>query len=109
VIHQLRIYEIFEHNSDAFHDRFRDHARRIMERHGFRFVALWQTSADRRHELVYLLEWPDAEAMVEGWARLREDEEWAEIKRATAARHGDLVGEIEDRVLQEVSYSPGRL
>jgi hypothetical protein len=47
--------------------------------------------------------------MVEGWARLREDEEWAEIKRATAARHGDLVGEIEDRVLQEVSYSPGRL
>ena len=26
MIHQLRIYEIFEHNKAAFHDRFRDHA-----------------------------------------------------------------------------------
>ena len=109
MIHELRIYEIFEHNGDAFHARFRDHARPIMERHGFRFLALWESSSDGRKELVYLLEWPDEKAMREGWARLRENEEWAEIKRATAARHGELVGEIEDRVLQEVSYSPGRL
>jgi hypothetical protein len=25
MIHQLRIYEIFEHNKAAFHERFRDH------------------------------------------------------------------------------------
>ena len=30
VIHQLRIYEIFDANKKAFHDRFRDHAMRIM-------------------------------------------------------------------------------
>jgi hypothetical protein len=29
VIHQLRIYEIFDANKKAFHDRFRDHAMRI--------------------------------------------------------------------------------
>jgi len=107
VIHQLRIYEIFDRNKDAFHARFRDHARRIMERHGFRFVKLWESELDGRTELVYLLEWPDEGTMRHAWARLREDAEWAEIKRATAARHGDLVGEIEDRVLDEVDYSPG--
>jgi hypothetical protein len=29
MIHQLRIYEIFEDTKDAFHARFRDHAARI--------------------------------------------------------------------------------
>jgi len=35
MIHQLRIYEIFENNKQAFHDRFRDHASRIMKSYGF--------------------------------------------------------------------------
>jgi hypothetical protein len=78
-----------------------------MERHGFRFVALWESELDGRSELVYLLEWPDEDALRAGWARLREDTEWTAIKRDTAARHGELVGEIEDRVLDEVDYSPG--
>jgi hypothetical protein len=54
VVHQLRIYEIFDHNKQAFHDRFRNHAMRIM----------------------------------------------------TAAKHGQLVGEIQDRTLRLLSYSP---
>jgi len=39
MIQQLRIYEIFEHNKEAFQARFRDHAMRIMKRYGFAFVA----------------------------------------------------------------------
>ncbi len=35
MIHQVRIYEIFEHNKSAFHARFRDHAMRIMRKYGF--------------------------------------------------------------------------
>jgi hypothetical protein len=34
MIHQLRIYEIFEANKDAFHARFRDHAARIIDAPG---------------------------------------------------------------------------
>ncbi|HSX63636.1 MAG TPA: NIPSNAP family containing protein, partial [Pseudoxanthomonas sp.] len=37
-IHQLRIYEIFDDTKAAFHDRFRDHAARIMARHDFRIL-----------------------------------------------------------------------
>ena len=34
------------------------------------------------------------------------DGEWHEIKRARGAAHGDLVGEIEDRLLIPTDYSP---
>lgn len=109
MIHQLRIYEIFEENKGAFHERFRDHAMRIMERHGFRILAMWETRDAGRTEFLYLLEWDGAQALAEGWTAFMADPEWAEIKRVTALRHGDLVGEIESRTLEQVPYSPGRL
>lgn len=40
MIHQRRIYEIFEANKRAFHARFRDHAARIMRRYGFDIVGM---------------------------------------------------------------------
>jgi hypothetical protein len=40
MIHQLRVYEIFEDTKAAFHARFRDHAARIMRRHGFDIAAM---------------------------------------------------------------------
>src|SRR5256712_11360546 len=55
MIHQLRIYEIFEHNREAFHARFRDHAARLMRHHGFRILDMWESTSDRRLEFVYLL------------------------------------------------------
>jgi hypothetical protein len=92
MIHQLRIYEIFEDTKSAFHDRFRDHAARLMRQHGFDIRAMWEARTDTRTEFVYLLAWPD--------------EEWSRIKRETGAAGGPLVGEIEDRVLVPVAYSP---
>ena len=105
MINQLRIYEIFDDNKAAFHDRFRDHAARIMRRYGFRIVAMWEAKGDGKTEFVYLLEWPDEAAKDAAWAAFMADEEWAEIKRVTAAEHGSLVGGIEDRVLDATSYS----
>ncbi len=106
MIHQLRIYEIFEHNKSAFHERFRDHAARIMQKYGFDIVAMWEARSDRRTEFVYLLAWPDEAVKNAAWARFMADEEWKEIKRMTAAKHGELVGAIEDRLLAPTGYSP---
>jgi heme-degrading monooxygenase HmoA len=105
MIHQLRIYEIFEHNKSAFHARFQDHAARIMRKYGFEIVAMWEARAERRTEFVYLLAWPDEAAKNAAWDRFMADEEWKEIKRMTKEKHGDLVGTIEDRVLVPASYS----
>lgn len=106
VIHQLRIYEIFENNKQAFHERFRDHAMRIMAKYDFKIVAQWETRHEGRTEFVYLLQWPDQATLTDRWARFMADQEWAAIKKRTAAQHGQLVGGIEDRVLTVQDYSP---
>ena len=107
MIHQLRIYEIFEHNKAAFHARFRDHAARIMRtRYGFQIVAMWETRFGERTEFVYILEWPDEAAKTAAWAAFMADQEWSDIKRVTSAEHGLMVGKIEDRLLVPTDYSP---
>jgi hypothetical protein len=106
VVHQLRIYEIFEGNKRQFHERFRDHAMRIMARYDFEIVAMWEAKGEDGPEFVYLLKWPDEATMKDRWENFMADEEWAEIKRVTGAKHGDLVGEIEDRTLRLTEYSP---
>ena len=105
MIHQLRIYEIFDRNKAAFHERFRDHSARIMRKYGFDIAAMWESKTPRRTEFVYLLRWPDEGAKNAAWEKFMADEEWKEIKRVTKAAHGDLVGEIEDRVLVSPDYS----
>ena len=105
-IQQLRIYEIFERNKAAFHARFRDHGQRIMKRHGFAIVAMWEARRPERTEFVYILQWPDEVTMKARWAGFMADEEWSRIKRETAAVNGRLVGEIQERVLKRTDYSP---
>ena len=105
-VQQLRIYELFEGNKAAFHARFRDHGMRIMRRHGFDVVAMWEAKRPERTEFVYVLRWPDETAMKTRWATFMADAEWSEIKRRTAAEHGRLVGAIEDRTLRITDYSP---
>ena len=104
-VQQLRLYEIFEGNKGALHDRFRDHTVRIMKRYGFDIVALWETSHGGRTELAYLLDWPDEATMKKAWAGFMADEEWARIKKEWAAVHGRAVGEIQDRTLKRTAYS----
>lgn len=106
-IHQLRIYGIFDETRQAFHDRFRDHAARIMARHGFHIVSMWESRGeDGKPRFVYLLQWPDEATMREGWAAFMADAEWARIKRETAREHGRFVDGIEEHVLQPTDYSP---
>ncbi len=109
MIHQLRIYEIFEHHKEAFHNRFRDHASRIMRSYGFNILETWETKLSGQTEFVYLLAWPDEQTMRSAWDRFKADEEWKQIKKSTNARYGDLVGEIQDRTLIPTGYSPSLL
>lgn len=102
MIHQLRTYEIFEHNHEAFLARFRDHAARIMKGYGFDVRHMWLSREEGRLEFVYLLAWPDEESMEAAWANFMADEEWKEIKRTTAAEQGDLVRATRGQVLLPV-------
>ncbi len=107
-LQQLRIYEIPRANEGVFHDRFRDHALRIMARHGFAVRAVWRSEHEGKVEFVYLLDWPDAATMQAAWAAFMADAEWAAIKRETGARHGRFVDAIADRTLEPLPWSPDR-
>ncbi|MDN3566961.1 NIPSNAP family protein [Paeniroseomonas aquatica] len=106
MIEQLRIYEIFEPTRAAFLARFRDHAMRIMARHGFHILAIWESRSEAGPEFSYLLEWPDEPSLRAAWESFLADEEWIGIKRDTPEDQGPMVGMIEDRVLHPVDYSP---
>jgi hypothetical protein len=109
VIHKLRIYEIFDSNKKAFHDRFRDHAMRIMAKYDFQIIATWESKKENRTEFVYLLEWPDKETMTDRWEKFLHDQEWIRIKKETGEINGPLVGEIQDRTLYLTDYSPRKV
>lgn len=100
------MYEIFEESRAAFHARFRDHAARIMVRHGFRIVGMWEARGEGAVEFVYVLRWPDEATMTQSWERFRADQEWVDIKRVTSAEHGPMVGAVRSRTLALTDYSP---
>ncbi|KTE02401.1 NIPSNAP family containing protein [Sphingopyxis sp. H038] len=107
-LQQLRIYEIPRANEGVFHDRFRDHALRIMARHGFAVRSIWRSEHEDKVEFVYLLDWPDVSAMDAAWAAFLADPEWIAIKKETAARDGKYVESVAARTLEPVAWSPDR-
>jgi hypothetical protein len=105
-IQQLRIYEVNRTNRDNFHQRFQDHALRIMKRHDFNVVDMWESDAGPRLQFVYILAWPDQATMDDRWKSFLADQEWIDIKKRSAAEHGELVKEANGQPLLRVSYSP---
>lgn len=103
---QLRIYQVRAQIAPAFHERFRDHAARIMKRHGFWIVGAWVTRGREQEEFSYLLAWDSRETMQRAWQAFLADPEWIRIKRETGNQNGVYVLGIEDRELRPVTYSP---
>jgi hypothetical protein len=62
----------------------------------------------RPDRIRHVLEWPDEAAKTAVWAAFMADQEWSDIKRATHAEHGLMVGKVEDRLLVPVDCSPAR-
>ena len=105
-IFQLRIYEIFGSNKKEFHERFRDHAMRIMKKYNFKIISIYESKSDKKTEFVYFLEWPNEATMKKAWEDFRKDQEWIDVKKQYTAKYGDVVGNVEDRVLTKLNYSP---
>jgi hypothetical protein len=107
-LYQLRTYQLVPATKARFHARFRDHAMRIMRRHGFDIAAVWEADHGGRPELVYLLRWTSRSAMDRSWASFMADPDWVRIKRETVSPEGPIVGEIDGKTMRLTDYSPGR-
>lgn len=106
-VYQLRIYEVAPDKREVFHNRFKNHAMRIMKRYGFEIIALWESTSVVDFEFIYILRWPDVATMDRQWAAFLADEEWIAIKKQTVAKTGEPVQKVTGRVLSEAEYSPG--
>src|SRR5262249_27662347 len=105
-VYQLRIYKIHPGNETHFHDRFRDQCIPIMKRYGFDIVFASQSETGGHAEFVYLLRWKDRPTQVQAWKKFLADEQWIAIKKASTAKFGDLVDDVQDRSLDMLPYTP---
>jgi hypothetical protein len=105
-LQQLRIYEVNRDNRDPFHQRFQDHALRIMKKYGFDVVDMWESDTGEKLQFIYVLDWPDRATMESAWKAFLADAEWIDIKKRTGERHGQLVHEAKGQALERLAYSP---
>lgn len=103
---ELRIYTAAPGKMDALHQRFRDHALRLFEKHGIQSVGYW-TAVDEKQQnkLYYMIAYPDRASrqkmLVEGIAK---DPEFAKAV-AESEQDGKLVESVEEVFLAPTDYS----
>jgi hypothetical protein len=106
VIYELRTYETFNHNKKAFHDRFEEHAMRIMKKYGFEIVGCWDEEIGEMQNFSYILAWKDLNTRQAAWSNFNSDEEWSNIKLESFKKHGQLVFKTHNKILKPTKYSP---
>lgn len=105
MIYEERIYEIPNQVRKAFHERFENFALPIMKKYGFEVVGCWDEVIGDMQNFVYILAWTDMNAREEAWAKFNADPDWAEAKRSSAEKHGQLVSKTRNKILKPTSYS----
>jgi hypothetical protein len=106
-VFEIRTYTTHEGRLDALHARFRNHTRRLFEKHGMTNVAYWtpEDPALRSNTLVYVLAHQSRDAAKRSWEAFVNDPEWKQVKSASEADGPIIVG-IESVFGEATDYSP---
>src|SRR5262245_7881750 len=74
-VFELRTYTAPEGKLGNLQARFRDHTRRIFEKHGMTSIGYWvpQDAPTSQNTLIYILAHPSREAATANWAAFRAD------------------------------------
>ncbi len=106
MIYELRSYWAAPGKAEALHNRFRSLTLRLFERHNMQVVGFWTPDdIEKDGALIYMLAFPDREALAAAWSAFRADEEWRTGKAASEA-NGAIVDRLESRLLTPTDYSP---
>jgi hypothetical protein len=106
-VYELRTYTATEGKLANVNARFRDHTRRIFEKHDIKSVGYWTPLEGPTAEttLVYILEHPSREEARKNWAAFSADPEWQKVKAESEAA-GRIVAKAESVFLNPTDYSP---
>lgn len=103
MIYELRIYDIIPNRRQALYDRFKKGALRLLGKHGFRIIDMWEPT-DAREKLFYLLAWRDANEREAVWRAFRMDPAWQRLKTGTEAA-GPMVTKMEYYLIQSLPFA----
>lgn len=106
-VYELRTYTAPEDKLENLHARFRDHTRRIFQKHGMtNVIYLAPTDAPlAANTLVYLLAHDSREAATRSWEAFRADPEWKKVSAESQAG-GPIVTKVDSIFLRPTDYSP---
>ena len=108
-VYEMRTYTATEGKLDAVNARFRDHTRRIFERHNMKSVGYWTPleGPTAGTTLVYILEHPSREEARKNWADFGADPDWKKARADSETNAGGpLTTKIDSVFLAPTDYSP---
>jgi hypothetical protein len=105
-VYEMRTYTAAEGKFENVNARFRDHTRRIFERHNMKSVGYWTPleGPTAGTTLIYILEHPSREEARKNWAEFSADPEWQKVK-AESEKDGRIVAKAESVFLTPTDYS----
>jgi NIPSNAP protein len=106
-VFELRKYTAPEGKLVDLQKRFRDHTRRIFDKHGMKSIGYWvpQDAPDSQNTLIYILEHPSREDAKKHWAEFQADPEWQKVS-AESQVNGRIVSKVDSVFMEATDYSP---
>ena len=104
---ELRTYTAPEGKLGDLQKRFRDHTRRIFDKHGMKSIGYWipQDAPQSQNTLIYILQHPSRDAAKKNWADFQADPEWQKVS-AESQVNGRIVSKVESVFMEATDYSP---
>ena len=105
-VFELRTYTAPEGKLSALEARFRDHTRRIFDKHGMTSIGYWvpQDAPASQNTLIYILAHPSREAAKKNWAEFRADPEWQKVS-AESQKDGRIVTKVDSVFMDALDFS----
>ena len=106
MIYEYRVYEVMPGRMADLQARFRDHAMKILQRHGMKIVGFWTPHiGDFSDRLIYMLGFEDVAQRDKAWADVAADPEFGRVV-AESEKEGKLIARIHNTLLKPTDFSP---
>jgi hypothetical protein len=105
-VFELRTYTTPEGKLPDLQKRFRDHTRRIFDKHNMKSIGYWtpQDTPLSQNTLIYILQHPNREAAKKNWAEFQADPEWQKVS-AESQVNGRIVSKVDSVFMDATDYS----
>jgi len=103
---EMRMYTANPGKMEALQKRFRDHANRLLTRHGMEILGHWtvESGEGAGNTYVFILAYPSKEAREASWKAFMADPEWMKAKEESE-KAGVLVGKVVQTFMVPLEYS----